>query len=49
MIEGEFRGRIVNLDFDLDKPVFAFESNFLDWYERWLDEVISGELKDSVG
>ena len=49
MIEGEFRGRIVNLDFDLCKPVFAFESNFLDWYERWLDEAISGELKDGVG
>lgn len=26
------------------KPQFAFERNFLDWYERWLDEVISGEL-----
>ena len=49
VIEGEFRGRIVNLDFDLYKPVFAFESNFLDWYERWLDEVISGELKDGGG
>ena len=33
VIEGEFRGRIVNLD----------------WYERWLDEVISGELKDGGG
>ncbi|NRA92768.1 MAG: SMI1/KNR4 family protein, partial [Psychroserpens sp.] len=26
------------------KPRFAFEKNFLDWYERWLDEIISGDL-----
>ncbi|MDO5104269.1 SMI1/KNR4 family protein [Capnocytophaga sp.] len=44
VLEGEHRGRIVNTDMDLFKPYFAFEKNFLDWYERWLDEVISGEI-----
>jgi hypothetical protein len=44
VLNGEYKGRIVNLDIDMQKPSFAFESNFLDWYERWLDEVISGEL-----
>jgi hypothetical protein len=44
VLNGEHKGRIVNLDIDMQKPSFAFESNFLDWYERWLDEVISREL-----
>lgn len=44
IINGAYSGRVVNLDMDRHKPVFAFENNFLDWYERWLDEVISGEL-----
>jgi hypothetical protein len=44
VLNGDYRGRVVNLDLDRQKPRFAFEKNFLDWYERWLDEVISGEL-----
>lgn len=44
VLNGAYKGRIVNLDLDMQKPFFAFEKNFLDWYERWLDEVISGEL-----
>ena len=44
VLNGQHKGRIVNLDVDYQKPKFAFEKNFLDWYERWLDEVISGEL-----
>jgi len=44
ILHGAYKGRVVNLDIDGQKPQFAFESNFLDWYERWLDEVISGEL-----
>jgi hypothetical protein len=41
-----YRGRIVYLDLDSDdrKPRFTFENNFLDWYERWLDEVITRQL-----
>jgi hypothetical protein len=38
------KGRVVNIDIDEQRPKFAFELNFLDWYERWLDEVISGDL-----
>ena len=31
-----------------NKPNFTFELNFLDWYERWLNEIISEDLiKDS--
>lgn len=44
ILNGKYRGRVVNLDLDRHKPYFAFEKNFLDWYERWLDEVISGYL-----
>jgi hypothetical protein len=40
VLNGEFKGRIVNVDSDRQKPYFAFESNFLDWYERWLDRII---------
>ena len=40
VLNGEFKGRIVNVDSERQKPYFAFESSFLDWYERWLDQVI---------
>ncbi|MFH6996160.1 SMI1/KNR4 family protein [Flavobacterium sp. FlaQc-48] len=40
VLNGEFKGRVVNVDCDRQKPYFTFESNFLDWYERWLDEII---------
>lgn len=43
VLNGPYYGRIVYLN-DEYKPVFAYEANFLDWYERWLDEIISGEL-----
>lgn len=46
IINGRYRGRVVNLSADGQKPKFTFENNFLDWYERWLDEIISGELLD---
>lgn len=45
VLNGEFKGRIVHVDIDRQKPYFAFESNFLDWYERWLDEIIPESLK----
>ena len=46
VLNGKYAGRVVNVNWDLLKPVFAFETNFLDWYERYLDEVISGQLMD---
>jgi len=48
VLNGKYKGRVVNLDTDGQKPKFAFEKNFSDWYERWLDEVISGELIKST-
>lgn len=44
ILNGPYRGRIVNFDKGEQNPQFCFENNFLDWYERWLDEIISGEL-----
>ena len=46
VLNGKYTGRVVNVDLDLAQPKFAFEANFLDWYERYLDEVISGQLID---
>lgn len=45
ILNGPHKGKVVNLDMDCQKPKFTFEDHFLDWYERWLDEIISGELK----
>jgi HEAT repeat protein len=44
VLNGPHAGRVVNLDLDRHRPQFAFERNFLEWYERWLDEVIAGYL-----
>lgn len=42
---GPHTGRIVNFDMDrTGPPIFAFEPDFLAWYERWLDEIITGDL-----
>ena len=46
VLTGPYAGRVVNVNWDLIQPTFAFETNFLDWYERYLDEVISGQLLD---
>jgi SMI1 / KNR4 family (SUKH-1) len=47
VLNGEFKGRVINIDSERHKPVWAFENDFLDWYERWLDEIISGELLEN--
>ncbi len=44
ILNGDHKGKVVNLDSDRQKPQFTYEKNFLDWYERWLDEIISGDL-----
>lgn len=44
VLTGSERGRVIYYDEEGSKPFFAWENNFLDWYERWLDEVISGDL-----
>ncbi|WP_028543687.1 SMI1/KNR4 family protein [Paenibacillus taiwanensis] len=42
VLEGKHRGKIVYTSaFYPDHPFFfVYEDNFLDWYERWLDEII---------
>ncbi|MBP1994367.1 SMI1/KNR4 family protein [Paenibacillus eucommiae] len=42
VLEGEHRGKVVyTSDFYPDHPFFfVYEDNFLDWYERWLDEIM---------
>jgi len=44
VLQGPYAGRVVNVDAERSPPVFGFEANFLDWYERWLDEITSGVL-----
>ena len=44
ILNGPHTGKVVNLDMDRQRPSFTFEDTFLDWYERWLDEIISGDL-----
>ncbi|KAA2240694.1 SMI1/KNR4 family protein [Chitinophaga agrisoli] len=44
VLNGPHMGRVVHVDSYEYKPVFASENNFLDWYEQWLDGIISGEL-----
>jgi hypothetical protein len=49
VLNGPHAGRVVNLDIDRQKPKFTYENNFLDWYERWLDEIISRKLIHEKG
>ena len=44
VLNGPHSGKVVNIDMDRQRPSFTFEDTFLDWYERWLDEIISGDL-----
>jgi len=44
VLQGHDAGKVVNIDTDLLYPAFCYENNFLDWYERWLDEILSGLL-----
>ena len=44
MLSGENAGKVVYMFDELEYcPQFAGEANFLDWYENWLDSIISGE------
>jgi hypothetical protein len=48
VLNGPHAGRVVNVDSDYSYPQFTHEPDFLGWYERWLDEVISGDLLQSA-
>lgn len=42
VLNGPYRGRIVYIDEEGIPPYWCHEHNFLDWYERWLDEAQLG-------
>ncbi|WP_152396601.1 SMI1/KNR4 family protein [Paenibacillus guangzhouensis] len=42
VITGEYRGKVIYINLDSQKTFFTYEANFLDWYERWLNETIAG-------
>lgn len=43
VVSGEARGRVVYLDASHDEaPYVGRDADFLDWYERWLDELLAG-------
>jgi HEAT repeat protein len=42
---GPYAGRVVYADADhVRPPYFVHNADFLDWYERWLDELLAGTL-----
>lgn len=41
VLNGPDKGRVVYIDQDLCLPTFAPEKGFLDWYEKWLDKVLT--------
>ncbi len=46
IVSGPHRGRVVHmcLEAGCQIPSFAPEANFLEWYEAWLDKVLSTEI-----
>lgn len=48
VVNGPFAGRVVYVDEEMgDLPIFCSDSNFMDWYERWLDELLADhDLQD---
>ncbi|EPG8313452.1 SMI1/KNR4 family protein [Klebsiella aerogenes] len=43
VVNGKYRGRLIQTDSDEETPFrFIHDINFLDWYERWLDDFIGG-------
>ncbi|WP_438025812.1 HEAT repeat domain-containing protein [Sorangium sp. So ce233] len=42
VVTGPARGRVVYVDLDGGRPYFPECTGFLDWYERWLDELLAG-------
>lgn len=50
IVTGEFRGRVVYVnDDDGSTPFITHEPDFLTWYERWLDELLAGQVSDWFG
>lgn len=49
IVVGEHTGRIVYVDADGSVPYVCRETDFLAWYERWLDELLAGYATDWFG
>lgn len=49
IITGDYSGRVVYLAGDGGPPYVVRETDFLAWYERWLDELIAGYDMDWFG
>lgn len=43
IVAGESRGRVVYVDTNGQPPYFVRNTDFLSWYERWLDETLAGK------
>jgi len=49
-VTGKYRGRLVRTDLNEEGPFyFIHDENFLDWYERWLDDFIADMSMGSFG
>ena len=42
IVAGESRGRVVYVDTAGQPPYFVKNTDYLSWYERWLDETLAG-------
>jgi HEAT repeat protein len=42
VVSGAHAGRVVYVDAEHQAPYFVPDADFLDWYERWLDELLAG-------
>ncbi|ASO21041.1 hypothetical protein FHR81_002010 [Actinoalloteichus hoggarensis] len=50
VVTGPGRGRLVNVNLDGSVPPYVLEDrDFLDWYERWLDELLAGHRVAGFG
>lgn len=49
IVTGPFRGRVVYIEEEGGPPYVVRETDFLSWYERWLDELLGGYDSSSFG
>ena len=42
VLNGPYRGKVVNIDLNGSPPLFVDNPDFLSWYERWLDDWLNG-------
>jgi HEAT repeat protein len=49
IVSGEYRGRVIYFDENMQPPYVLHEPDFLSWYERWLDELLAGADLHSFG